>query len=378
MGRQRFKANRSDSFFGEFVYEQVLPKDHFLVQLRAMVPWERFTDKLVKYYKGGARLGRPPYDPVVVLKMLLLSYLYNVSERQVEEMCNLNLAAKYFLGLGIDERPPDHSTLTAFKKRILANGNLGVFQELLQDVIELALEKGIEFGTLQIVDSTHTIADVNVQKDKRRQRRGQPPRDGHAAWGVKHSHKVQDEKGQEHKQTEYFYGYKAHASINAQTGLITTMVYTPGNAYDGHQLPRLLEKDLAQSLPVQIVAADRGYDDSDNHWLLWDKGIHSAIHLNDYRTKKKDENKAVWLELLETAEGLRHWKEEYKQGQKERYKIERKFGEAKQGHGLRRCRYVGLVGYAIQGFLTAIALNLKRLVLLLTGVSFKGRARVLA
>ena len=53
MGRQRFKANRSDSFFGEFVYEQVLPKDHFLVQLRAIVPWERFTDKLVKYYKGG-------------------------------------------------------------------------------------------------------------------------------------------------------------------------------------------------------------------------------------------------------------------------------------------------------------------------------------
>ena len=99
--------------FGEFVYEQVLPKDHFLVQLRAIVPWERFTDKLVKCYKGGARLGRPPYDPVIVLKMLLLSYLYSVSERQVDEMCNLNLAAKYFLGLGIDERPPDHTTLPA-------------------------------------------------------------------------------------------------------------------------------------------------------------------------------------------------------------------------------------------------------------------------
>jgi len=328
-----------------------LLEGHFLVQLREIVPWERFSDKLIRYYRGGGRLGRPPYNPVVVLKMLLLSYLYDVSERQVEEMCNLNLGAKYFLELGVDERPPDHTTLTAFKKRIMENGNLGVFEELLQGVIELALEKGIEFGTLQIVDSTHTIADVNVQKDKRRQRKGQLPRDGHAAWGVKHSHKVQDEKGQEHKQTEYFYGYKAHGSINAQTGLITSMVYTPGNAYDGHQLPRLLEKDLAQSLPVQIVAADRGYDDSANHVLLQDKAIHSAIHLNDYRTKKKDENKAVWLELLEG--------EEYNQGQKERYKIERKFGEAKQGHGLRRCRYVGLVRYAIQGLLTAIALNLK-------------------
>jgi IS5 family transposase len=61
-------------------------------------------------------------------------------------------------------------------------------------------------------------------------------------------------------------------------------------------------------------------------------------------------------------------------GQKERYKVERKFGEAKWGHGLRRCRYVGLVKYAFQAILTAMALNLKRMVKLLTGIPFKGRA----
>ena len=370
MGRQRFKPNRSDSFFGEFVYEQVLPKDHFLVQLRAIVPWERFTDKLIKCYKGGARLGRPPYDPVVVLKMLLLSYLYNVSERQVEEMCNLNLAAKYFLGLGIDERPPDHTTLTALKKRILANGNLGVFEALLRDVIALAVEKGIKFGEVQVVDSTHSIADVNVGKDKKKRKRGQRVRDPLADWGVKSSRKVRDGDGRERVVKRQFFGYKAHASLNAETGLITSLVHTPGNAYDGHELCRLVERDLAQDLPVHIVAADRGYDSGANHYWLQEKGMYSAICLNRYRTEKKDENKRIWVEMKRT--------EEYKRGQKERYKIERKFGEAKQGHGLGRCRYVGLVRYAIQGFLTAIALNLKRLVMLLTAVPFKGRARVLA
>ena len=370
MGRQRFKPNRSDSFFGEFVYEQVLSKEHFLVRLREIVPWERFTDKLIQYYRGRARLGRPPYDPVVVLKMLLLAYLYNVSERQVEEMCNLNLAAKCFLGLGIDERPPDHTTLTAFKKRILENGNLGVFEALLRDVIALALEKGIAFGELQIVDSTHSVADVNVKKDDHRKKKGQGRRDPLAKWGAKHRRKVRDEHGRVRMQTEYFYGYKAHASLNAETGLITSLVHTPGNAYDGHELPRLLERDLAQNLPVRIVAADRGHDDGANHFLLHTQGIHSAIRLNDYRTKKKDESKRVWVELQNS--------EQYKLGQKQRYQIERKFGEAKQGHGWGRCRYVGLVRYAIQGFLMAIALNLKRLVLLLTGVPFKGRARLLA
>jgi Transposase DDE domain len=56
---------------------------------------------------------------------------------------------------------------------------------------------------------------------------------------------------------------------------------------------------------------------------------------------------------------------------KERYKIERKFGEAKQGHGFGRCCYVGKVRFAVQSFFTAIMLNLKRMVKVLTGVGFK-------
>lgn len=366
MGQERFKSNTRDSFFGDFLYEQVIPKDHFLVQLKQVVPWQRFTYKLVKYYRGRAKLGRPPYDPAVVLKMLLVSYLYDVSERQVEDLCNLYLPAKYLLDLGVDEKPPDHSSLSAFKKRILENGKLAAFERMLQDIISLALEKGIVFGEVQIVDSTHSVADVNVRKDKRRQRKGQAARDRSAHWGVKRSYKKRN--GQEEK--VFFYGYKAHVSLNAQNGLITSLVHTPGNAPDGHQLPKLLHKDLAQGLPVRMVSADRGYDDSDNHCLLWDKGLYSAICLNDYRTEKKDPSKAIWLQLQETSQ--------YKEGLKERYKIERKFGEAKKEHGLGRCRYVGLLRYAIQSFLTAIALNLKRLVMLLTRVPFKGRARALA
>ena len=73
----------------------------------------------------------------------------------------------------------------------------------------------------------------------------------------------------------------------------------------------------------------------------------------------------MWVELSQTPR--------YQQGLKERYKIERKFGEAKQGHGLGRCRYLGKMGFAVQAFLTAMVLNLKRLVKVLTGVGFKTR-----
>ncbi|RJQ41712.1 MAG: IS4/IS5 family transposase [Anaerolineaceae bacterium] len=153
------------------------------------------------------------------------------------------------------------------------------------------------------------------------------------------------------EQTEYFFGYKAHVSLNAESGLITSLETTSGEAWDGQPFCSLVDHDLQQKLPVDTYAADKGYDDGNNHFYLEYRGLHSAIHLKDTRIEKKDDNKEVWLALLKTPQ--------YEQGLKERYKIERKFGEAKQGHGLGRCRYVGQLKFAIQVFFTAIALNLK-------------------
>jgi len=206
MARQRFKEQGTESFFGSLVYDRIVPEGHFFRRLNAIIPWERFTKELVKYYRGRAREGRPPYDPAVLLKMLLVSYLYDLSERQVEEMARFNLPVKYFLGLGADELPPDHSTLTAFKRRLLDNGSLDAFEELLVKIVNLASERGIEFGTLQVIDSVHTVADVNVEKDDRRRRDGNPPRDPGAQWGVKHSRLVKDGEGKSSRQKVYFYG----------------------------------------------------------------------------------------------------------------------------------------------------------------------------
>jgi len=178
---------------------------------------------------------------------------------------------------------------------------------------------------------------------------------------------VSDEKGRRRKQKEYFYGYKQHVSLNAETGLITSLRFSPGSAYDGHFLPPLIESDLEQGVPVRIVAADRGYDDGENHEFLRQKGIASAIHLNRYRTQKKDKNKELWVEMKSSPQ--------YQKGVKERHRIEAKFGEMKNSHGLRRCRYLGVLRYALQGYFTALVVNLKRILLLLMGVRFRPLAK---
>ena len=363
MEKRRYVENGEDSFYGQYLYDQVVPADHFLRKLNEIIEWKRYTRKLIRLYKGEGVVGRPPFDPALVLKVELVAYLYNLSERQVEVYINENLPAKYFVGLAVDQKAPDHSTLTVFRERLLQCGRLKVFEEMLAEIIRVARQSGVQFGSIQIVDSVHSVANVNTAKDKRRQGKGKGPHDPDAQWGVKHQRKVTTEEGKEIEQTEYFYGYKAHVSLNAESGLITSLEVTSGEAYDGHHFCELIDHDLEQKLALETVAADKGYDDSNNHFYLEQHGLHSAIHLNSTRLKKKDKNKEVWIELVQTPQ--------YQQWLKERYKIERKFGEAKQGHGLGRCRYSGKVKFAVQAFFTAMALNLKRLVKLLTGVGFK-------
>lgn len=367
MNKVRFKKHTTGSFFGSFLYEQIIPKNHFLVKAKEIIDWERFTARCIRWYKGSGEIGRPPYEPSVMLRMLFVSYLYNLSERQVEERANLDLAFKYFVGLGVDEVPPDHSSLTYFKERLLKGGGKSAFDELLREILVQAKEKEIKFGSIQIVDSVHTIADVNTDKDKKRKDKSQkPPRDPDASWGVKHQRRIKDpETGQTIKQTQYFHGYKAHTSLNVHPGLITAVKSTTGKENDGKQLPILIKKDRFTPLPrKRTYTGDKAYDDGDNHEILKTEKLGDALRLKITRTHKKNPHKAPWLKLLES--------EEYHQGLKERYKIEQKYGEAKLGHGLRRCRYLGLGKFHLQATLTAVVLNLKVVVAQITGSTLKG------
>ena len=96
-------------------------------------------------------------------------------------------------------------------------------------------------------------------------------------------------------------------------------------------------------------------------------GLHSGICLHDYRTKKKDANKQRWFDLLATSE--------HQAAIKVRYRVEEPFGTARQKHYFARCRCVGLMRHGIQSFLSFMVVNCKRVVKLLTGITFREQAK---
>ena len=79
--------------------------------------------------------------------------------------------------------------------------------------------------------------------------------------GVKGKQRVKNQKGQNVDQVKYFYGYKGHVSMNAESNLITSLEVTAGEVYDGHHFCSLVDQDLAKKLPIQTYTADRGYVD---------------------------------------------------------------------------------------------------------------------
>jgi hypothetical protein len=82
MAKRRFKHLGLGSFFGGFVYELIVLRDHFQVKFKQAIDWEAFVPILLPAYVGLAEERRPPYSPTLILKMLLITYLHNLSERQ--------------------------------------------------------------------------------------------------------------------------------------------------------------------------------------------------------------------------------------------------------------------------------------------------------
>jgi len=124
------KGKANGSFFGNFLYEQILSqRPHFLKDLAQVVDFRFVAEHCKDFY---ADWGRDPWDPVLMFKMVFLQFLYDLSDREMEEQAAFNLVYKWFLGLSVEELPPDFSTLCRFRARLGAEG----FEKLFNEVVE--------------------------------------------------------------------------------------------------------------------------------------------------------------------------------------------------------------------------------------------------
>jgi transposase len=145
------------SFYGSYLYDKIVPVGHLLRRINQVVDFS-FVNELVKD-RYTPDFGRPAEDPEFMLRLCLLQYLYGDSDREVEENARINLAYKFFLGLAVDEEPPDFSTLCTFRAQRLGEEK---FRQVFQNIVQQCIDRGLVKGKRQIIDSTHIVADITI------------------------------------------------------------------------------------------------------------------------------------------------------------------------------------------------------------------------
>ena len=153
MGRQA----REESLFYYFRLEDQVPENHLLRLVDRHVNFEFIRAKLKDRYSDA---GRPSIDPELLLRMLLIGYLYGVtSERKLVEELRMHLAWRWFTGLGFDQEIPHHSTFSKNRHGRFLESNL--FQELFEEIVARCVAAGLVKGKHMSVDGSFIQANAD-------------------------------------------------------------------------------------------------------------------------------------------------------------------------------------------------------------------------
>ena len=138
--------------------EDLVPMDHLFRKVNDIIDFSFIYDEVENLYCSNN--GRPSIDPVVLVRFLLIGFLYGInSERRISEEIQVNMAYRWFLGLDIMDKVPDHSTISQNRRRRFNCS--GLFRRIFQKTVAICIEKGLADGKLVFTDSTHIKANAS-------------------------------------------------------------------------------------------------------------------------------------------------------------------------------------------------------------------------
>ena len=429
--------------------DELVPQDHLLRKIDAAVDFSFIHDICKDLYSPDN--GRPAIEPELLFKMLLLGYLYDIkSEVKIAQAVNENIAFKWFLGLKLTEKGPDHATISINRVRRFKDNNIA--EQIFDEILHQCIAKGLVGGEILYTDSTHIKAKANKHKkalvtvketpreymeeldeqiDLDRKALGKEPFDKNdndppegSGTTSRMVSTTDPESGQQTRDGKPSgFHYSEHRTVDSKNNVIVNVHVEPANINDITPVPTILKEILFRlgKLP-KYMGFDAGYHSAWIAHLLEKSRIQGVIgyrrhthqkevfgkyrfrydaefdaytcpegkHLywrttnregfREYwsnskecvncprrseciseKAKRRLVTRHVWQDALDdvtwftkTLNGQRiySWRKET---------IERSFAEAKENHGLRFARMLGIQNMREQCFLTAAVQNIKRL-----------------
>lgn len=151
--------DRKEPMFYYVRMEDIVPEDHLLRLVDQHINFSFIKDKVKHLY---SHTGRPSIDPEVLLRMLLIGYLYGItSERRLCEEVKMHIGYRWFVGLSLQDKVPDHSTFSKNRHERFAEND--VFQKIFDEVVRQCVDKGLLTGKHLTVDSTYIKANASFK-----------------------------------------------------------------------------------------------------------------------------------------------------------------------------------------------------------------------
>ena len=157
MGRQEVGQGQ---FFYAFNLDKVVPPDHLVRQIDALLDLSWVHKELSPYY---SHTGRPSIDPVLMIRMLIVGYVFAIrSERRLCAEVQVNLAYRWFCKLGIEDNIPDHSVFSRARHERFRESD--ALRRVFEGVVTMCIAAGLVGGEAFSIDASLIKADVDKKK----------------------------------------------------------------------------------------------------------------------------------------------------------------------------------------------------------------------
>ena len=304
---------RPTGMFGlsDFVVSKSRNHVTFLDGVSSIIDWIR-VEKLLHRGLGrgiNTTVGAKSYPALQMFKILLLQQWYSLSDHEAEFAMLDRISFSRFVGLSLEDSVPDHTTICRFRNLLISKNLLQVLLDDVNRQMEIQgklVKKGVAVDASIISSSARPRKQVVIDTVVRDREESESIPSEKIDVCVRYSH--DSDAAWTKKGNHYHYGYKAHTSVDVDTGLILAAHATPANYSDIGEFKILVEDS---NLPSKSrVYANKGYTSAANRELLKQYNCKDGIMDRAYRNKALTDRERKRNKLIS----------------KKRYIVERVFG----------------------------------------------------
>jgi len=300
---------RAERMFYYVRMEEMVPENHLLRLINKHIDFSFIRNRVKSLY---SHTGRPSIDPEILLRVLLIGYLYGItSERRLCEEVQMHMGYRWFVGLNLEDKVPDHSTFS--KNRHERFFESDVFQKLFDEIVNQCISRGLLSGKHLTVDSTYVRANAalkslepivvsmdsreyieKVEKENQVEEGPWEPRDDYPARGQKISNGTHRSKTDPDarlarkslKANTHLYHGVTYVMDNRSRIIVGTDVGKPDRKTDCEKALRQMRRVAFRfRMKPESLGADKGYSAGEFIDALIKEKIQPHIPMMDYRSQ---------------------------------------------------------------------------------------------